>query len=389
MKKKDNKWSIDKKILIPVLLSGLLLLVIVSPVFIYNYLLYKDTGITDYYFSTLLGVGKNLSAGLGGQDPWSLGFLKDISKSKVMEFAERDLMLLILGLTGLIYLAVKKNKWSSFLLLSIFSLWIYLAGRTASSSHYIIFIILLCIPAGVILNLISEKIKQKWNNKYLNWALVILILIIALYPSVQFLTNWPSSTIKLRSFAETIPDNAIVIADPLVYRGITAWAFNDKHYLEGNYYPQLAEQLRLLPEPKVMVPIYYIECGRNSRCGWTPEDYARAFNFSEGMSKLFRDSLPLVEEVKGYDTFTYLVYRGEMQIVPQIYETIDRTKQFYFYPVGWDYPEYAVDNYTLDSFSEKLLSKFGFLVLYINVLLALISLIIVIYLTFKNKEDKS
>ena len=389
LKKKDNKWRIDKKVLIPILLSGLLLIVIVSPVFVYNYLLYKDTGITDYYFSTLLGIGENLSKDLGGQEPWSLDFLKGISKSKILEFAERDLVLMILGLMGLIYLIIKKNKWTAFLLISILSLWLYLAGRTASGSHYIIFLMLLSIPAGVILNLISEKIKSKWNKKYLNIALIVLIFILAIHPSANFLFNGPSSTIEFRNFAQTISDNSIIIVDPLIYRGITAWALNDKHYLEGNYYGELINQLNQIEGQKITVPFYYIECGRNSRCGWKPEDYDRVFNFSEGMSQVFKSQLPLVQEVKGHDIFTYIVYKGEIPITPNIYEAIDRTQQFYFYPVGWKYPEFAVDNYTLDGFFEKLLSKFGFFVLYINVLLALVSLIVVIFLIFKNKEEKT
>src|SRR3989344_6621083 len=55
---KGKEKALDKYSLKTILTSVLIFLVVLLPVFSYNYLVYKEKGITDYYFSNILGIGE-------------------------------------------------------------------------------------------------------------------------------------------------------------------------------------------------------------------------------------------------------------------------------------------------------------------------------------------
>ncbi len=355
-----------------VILSIALFTLIISPVVIHNYLSYQGTGVTDYYVATILGIGKNISAGLGGQTPWNWEKFTKVFTIRLEEFLKEDVVISVFGLLGLLWMFRTKNKYAHFLLLIIASLWIYLAGRSASETHYVIFIMLLSIPAGVMMEHLSGTIRRYFPSLAARRYMLAGAFLISSIVLLPILSTGPSSTIKLQQYAEKyIPENSFVVIDSLVYRGIAAWTLNSHHYLEGSYFPQVSEFLKQPGGQKV--PFYYIECGRSSKCGWKPEDYERAFPGSEQLKSIFTANFPLVGTVKGHDVIEFYLYRGELNVPSELFPIIDSTQQFYYYPVGWKNTQNLIDAYRQETVFDTLLLMTGRGIMKLNLLLALLA----------------
>ncbi len=288
----------------------------------------------------------------------------------------------------MVSLSFRKNKWAylfgSYFLIHLF----YTGGKTGSSSHFVIFVLLLSLFSGHSFVVLAEKISGLYQRSSIRngfWlALGAVGVLNAIFLAPQITTT--SSIVLLEQFSSRISDDALIVVDPLVYRGIYAWSFQDKHYLEGNYFPPLLEQLQNIPRERTVVPLYYISCGRNSLCGWKPEDYARAFNFSESLRSYFQENLQFVETIKGNDVLTFEVYKGSVGMPLGAYDAVDQTHQYYFYPVGWKYKQSAVDNYALGTIPKIILEKLGFAVLFADVLIAIFSIGAVFYVLWKHSD---
>lgn len=379
----QGKLSLNTKMLKVIVLSLSIAIILVSPALIYNYLLYQDTGKTDYYFATLAGIGsKELYAGQEAES-WSLTRLFGVLKETIINLFRLDAFLFITGMVGLIA-AFRTEKYAAGLFLSsIFFLFFYLAGKMGGANHLMWIPLVLSVFTGYGVWWVKDFIMGKFKFKYFLAIILILSLLFPLFTIQQlFPQKERSIAITLQEYArENIPADAIVIVDPRIYRGILAWSFNQGHYLEGTYFPQLIDSLNSLPGEKKSVPLYYIECGPGTYCGWKPEDFQRVYNFSEQLSSVFRQQTKKIAEINAVDTF--IIYQGSMNAPASIYEAIDRTHSFWYTPVGWKYTENAIDNYSTDTFAEKILNGFGFFILYLDVGIALLSLGLVFYLLGK------
>jgi len=376
----EKRIRVNTNALRAVLLAFFIAIIIIMPVIAYNYLLYKEKGITDYYFSVLAGVGDSQLFQGQEAEPWSIGRLFIITKILLANFFKYDALIMLLGIAGVLFSWKKQKYYCSLLILSISFLLLYLAGKMGSSTHYIWIPLVLSVFAGYGSVRLSEKLQHHFQFKYL----IMLVLFLAFLNGLLILKNITelretSIAIALRDYArENIPEDAILILDPRIYRGIYAWSFNDRHYLEGTYFPQLANSLRQIPGEKKEIPLYYIECAPGTYCGWKPEDFQRIYNFSEELSGVFRQRAQRIAEIKAIDTF--IIYQGSIAAPPSVYETIDRTHSFWYTPVGWKYTENAIDNYRTDTFGEKALNSFGFFILWIDVGIALLSVGLVFFL---------
>ena len=386
-KDKEGKRAFNPQILKIILVAVVIAIIVVMPVLVYNYLLYKEKGITDYYFSVLAGVGneKNIYQGQEAE-PWSGSRLVTVSKNLSINFLRYDALLFILGLVG-IPLVFKKEKYYSLLLvLSIVFLVLYLAGKMGSATHYVWIPLILSIFAGYSIILFQEKIRQHFHFRHFVTIIIILSLLSTGIVLQQIIPLKKTSiALALREYAyQEIPADAIVVLDPRIYRGIYAWAFNDRHYLEGTYFPELSNQLSTLPGSKENIPLYYIECGPGTNCGWKPEDFQRIYKYGEELSQVFHTQAQKIGEIKAVDTF--IVYKGTITASPAVYEPIDRTHQHWYTPVGWKYPEDAIDTYTPRTMFDKLLNGVAFFILYADVAIALGSLGMVFYLLGKRSD---
>ncbi|MBT6774401.1 phospholipid carrier-dependent glycosyltransferase [Candidatus Woesearchaeota archaeon] len=380
---KDGSFILSPKNIKLVLFCALIFIILIIPIFSYNYLVYQEKGITDYFFSNVLGIGETVHQGM--KTEWSFDKLTSITSGKILLLLKLEPFIFIFGLLGLIYYFKRNRLVASLFILSIVFPFVYLAGQTGSGSHYIWISAIFSVFSAYSIFLLSEKIKQKFNFKHLSSFVIIIILMITFFVIIPELkeSREQSITLALREYThENIPNNAVVVIDPRIYRGIHAWVFNDKHYFEGTHFFDLMEQVKDAPN-KVTVPLYYIECGPGTNCGWKPEDFQRVFDTGEQISTYFKENLQSVGEVKA--THHFLIYQGQISLPNEALEAIDKTHQFWFYPVGWKYPEQAVDYYQATGF-EKVVEGVGFFILWLDVILAILSIPFVFYLVFRKRR---
>ena len=386
--------KLRKRAIKNLLIFGIISLIVVVPIFSYNYLIYQEKGIGDYYFSNILGIGETVHTGMSGK-PWGLDNFLTISSGKIVNFLKSEPIIFVFGLLGMLYLLFNRKSYYTILnskkaihFLFIFSLllpFLYLAGQTGSSNHYIWISGILSVFAAYLIIVLAEKIKHKFNFKYFSSLIVVLVLISTFFVLQDIKSQRDQSiSLSLREYThENIPNNAVVVIDPRIYRGIHAWVFNDKHYLEGTHFSNLVEQVKDVPN-KVTMPLYYIECGPGTNCGWKPEDFQRVYDTGEQISTYFRENTPKVGEVKA--THHFLIYQGQISLPHEALEAIDQTHQFWFYPVGWKYPEQAVDYYQAEGFG-KVVEGVGFLILWIDVIIAILAIPFVFYLVFRKRRN--
>lgn len=376
----ENKFFFNNKLFLHILGAILLCVIITAPVFIYNYLTYTAKGVTDYYFSNILGIGETVHKGIQGK-PWSFHTLRSsiqeisISKMPVQMF---------LGTIGMILLFRRRVYHSLFFVISMILLILYIGGKTASPSHYLWLPIVLSIYGAGVVCFVKDNFFQKVKAKHFFLVFAAALLIFNTTRLHDLITN-TSATLQLNTYvAENIPREAIIIIDPRIYRGVHAWAFNEQYYLEGTFFPQLQETINAAPqEQRVSIPLYYIECGKGTNCGWKQEDFERIYNFSEQLSSFFRRELTSIAQIKEIDTFN--IYRGVIKAPQGIYHAIDQTKLFWFYSVGWKYPEMNNDYYVAKGW-PSILENFGLLILYLDVLMAVGAIPLTIYLFLKREN---
>jgi len=140
--------------------------------------------------------------------------------------------------------------------------------------------------------------------------------------------------------------------------------------VEGTFFPKLIEQTNDLPGKRENLPLYYVECNKGY-CGWKIEDFERIDETGEKITAFFVNKTTPDAEILAADTI--LIHKGSMSAPRSIYQLIDSTHRFWFYPVGWKTTEDVVDNYTPNGLGI-LVNALGFLILYIDVAIALFSL---------------
>src|SRR3989338_5026550 len=380
--KKANNLTISKPMIKRAVAAAAIGLLILAPIFIYNYMTYSYVGITDYYFSNILGIGKSVHTGLENA-PWALSTVKNVFWVNFKESFGLDWLLIILGIAG--FIIALKQKWFETLtiVLPVFSIAFYVAGITASTSHFLLIPAALSICAAFFI----KEIKSRMPSKYVLSTLLILLLINSFFVlGAVHDSNQKSLTLQLRSAVrEHISSDSIVIIDPRIYRGIHAWVFNDKHYLEGTHWPELSQSLQQMPGNQITVPLFYIECGKsNKTCGWKPEDFARINDFGQQLTDFFTNRTTQVAEVVAVDRV--LIHKGTITVPESVISIIDQTHAFWFYPVGWKSTDNVIDNYTPRGF-DKIINAFGFFILYIDLLLAVLALPFVIWLVIQTKHN--
>jgi len=392
---KGKAKALDKKNLKYILISVVLVLVVLVPIFAYNYLVYQEKGITDYYFSNVLGIGKTVHQGLQGKS-WEFSRLVGVSKEIFSRMLRWEAVSLIFGLFGMA-LCLRKSEWKEnkekvigvvLFVVSLIFLIGYIAGQTGSSSHFLWAPLVFSIFAGYGLWYAHEKIIHKFNFKYVLHIFLLIAIIMSIFFFIGILKeNKSASALPLWDFVHKyVPEDAIVIMDPRIYRGNSAWVLNDRHYLEGTYLPQLLDIAKNSPGEKRNLPLYYIECGTGSYCGWKAEDFQRIQSTGQKISDFLVPSMKQVAELNRAHHF--IIYQGSLNAPPSLYDVIDKTHEdspFWFYPTGWKGDQF-IDDYNPKGLGV-LANMLGFLMLYLDLLLALLAIPFCFYLIFRDKSS--
>ena len=383
-----QKMKLDKGLLKTIfgcLLVGLLLL---TPLIAYNYLEFKNNGKTDDTVSTLLGIGENFHAEYQLK-PWDFSKLKDfIFRSVPTKFFSVDPIIMVMGLVGIILTLRKKNLGIFLSAFSLFFLVGYIGGINPSSSHYLWVPLILSLFAGYTLEKLSSYLGSKFNLRRTSVILVLMIAIASLY-QLNIILSKESANMELKEYVvQNIPKDAILVMDPRIYFGSYSWILHERHYLNGVHFQELLNQMADSTSHKIQVPLYYIECSGDTTCGWKQEDYDRVNSFSESLSAYFKDNLDYTGEIDANHHF--FIYRGFISVPLEIYQSIDRTHAFWGASMGWKYPDQNIDEYPIEG-SNRVFHIIGLIFLYLDLLLALLTIPLVFVLLFKSekKNDSS
>ncbi len=374
----------------------------------YNYLLYQDKGFVDYIFTNTLGIGKEKSdiyyswispykhdyinfffPGKQSKLPFFVYYVKSIFNS--------DMIIIGLGLIGLLLSFRLKNK--DYLVLNIimfFTVYLYMGSLVyLMNKHYLFLLIFFAPFAGLSLSKISEKVRIK----SLLAILLLLILVfqlfwISVYTGGSFYER--SSMNKLVSYKlNNIPQNSLVILDSRIFRGIGTYIFLDKHYLESNYFAQLAnsqEQLSGITQP---IETYFIECATDD-CGWGTVADQPEFNKSmEEIVDFFEQNAEVVKKIPASNkkiplSYSYTIYKTTLNLKPASLDLADSTHTFWGNPVGYNEKIGEIfDNYETDNSLDRLIDKIAHWIFHFAVLISLVSILYILYLFVMEKEDEN
>lgn len=376
LQKRNEIFRKNKK---PLFFGSILFILSMSPVLVYNYLLYKEKGLSDIIFARFFNIAPEFYAGLQGGTGGSFVFSKFVSSfpGMIKAFFILDPVISFFGFLGLILIFVYKKRFVRFFFISFIIPFVFLLGTQPLTTHFSIFMIPLCLSAGLFIHKFSNKFK-KFDSKKIIFATLILILIINLYLMAPYLIS-KSAIFKARNFAmDNIGENDIVIADARIYRGRIAFMFHDKHYIESSLFSQIYDQSQQISGNSIPVNVYFVECIFDD-CGWGTIKNQPEFNASvEQMLEVFKNvsqkikTIPSgggdnLEEISGQ---YFNIYKTTLNLKPQTYTLIDNTHDWFFYPVEWKGNHY--DDYELDTFWKNLAHNFAYIVLWIYVILAIL-----------------
>ncbi|MEK6940130.1 MAG: glycosyltransferase family 39 protein [Nanoarchaeota archaeon] len=382
--KTDTKLF-DRKLLTIIAGCLVIVLLLLMPVVMYNYLEYKNNGKTENIVSTLLGIGAQFHPETSQIDPWNFSTMVGFLKIFVAKFFRPDPLVVGLGIAGILLVLLQRKAGHFIFILSALLLLTYIGGITGSASHYLWIPLVLSLFAGYTLEKSQAYLSTKFQLRPTS-VVFVFILVIAAVSSihVQAITAEKSASMALREYVvDTIPKNAIVVMDPRIYHGSYAWILNERHYLNGIHFEGLLNQIAQSSGPTVEVPLYYIECSGDTTCGWKVEDYDRVSPFAESLADYLKKNLEYIGEVDANHHF--FIHNGVITVPSSIFQSIDRTHVFWGSSVGWKYPDLNIDEYPLQG-SNKVFHVIGLVFLYLDLLLAFLA--IVLLFVFLRRSEK-
>lgn len=387
--KKDHRKDIIKANIKNILIGLLILFVLLFPLISYNYLLYKEKGITDVMFARFLDKGmENFKAIENTLPTFSFGvfFFKGLKATLFNFFTKIDPIIFLLSIIGF-FISFKKKYPYNIMLISIFIFtYIFLSGTSLLGNHFVFIPPLYAIFAALPLDWINKKIKLN----YIIPIILLLIFIINIFILSPLIFS-RSPTGQLREFANhNIDDNSLVIMDSRIYIGLTSWTMNDKHYIDASFLSELFDETKKLNSHEVPLNTFFIECVPDN-CGGVSVDQ----KLNESMEQLI---LKFGEPIKtvysgggdGDPSLPYFkVYQATISQKPQILNLVDQTHMFFFYPVRWAIKDRIYDSYTPKGIIDNSVDIAAHLILYLAILIALLSPLFLLYLIYETfKKDK-
>jgi len=382
-----GKEYLSKKGLKIILICFFIVLFFLIPVIISNYLLFKDKGFVDLQIARYFNINKEYYSGLSGIDsPFLLSQLKTGIGAGLTSFWTYDPIISVLAVFGFI-LTFRRYKEENFFLFSWFIfVFLFISGTAWLRTHFVFNTLIFSVFTALFIVKFDRMFFRKGFRYFIPIAL-ILILIVNIWVIAPHLTS-KTAISKMRSYAiENIEENSLVIVDNRVFRGRTAFMFNDRAYLEASYLSTFMNQFGGEQGQKVGIKTYFIECVTDD-CGWgnvnaelnqSMEDLVNTFK-DVSLEKKVIYSGGGANEIKGEPYFR--VYETTIELSPLVLEATKQTHSHYLYPVNWEGNVY--DRYNVKSSRDEILNGFGFLVFYFTIFLEILSPLAVIW--FFKKE---
>ena len=388
--KENRRTLIGKQNQKNILLGILILLLLLLPLISYNYLLYKEKGLTDVMFARFFNIGMENFASIQATLPsFSFErFFNGLNTTIFSFFLKFDPIIFLLSIIGF-FISLKKKYPYNVMLISIFIFtYIFLTGTSVLSNHYVFMTPIYAIFAAIPLNWLSKKIKFKCIIP----IILLFILIVNLY-SISDSIFSRSPTGQLRNFANSqIDDSSLAIMDSRIYIGLTSWTMNDKHYIDASLMPTIIEEMKNLKTDNIPINTFFIECAVDN-CGGVNVNQ----QLNESMEQLiakFNQPVKVIYSGGGDGnplTPYFKVYQTTISQKPQVLSLVDQTHMFFFYPVRWALKDQICDSYTPKGILDNSIDLTAHLILYLAILISLLTpffLIYRLYETFKKPNQK-
>lgn len=392
-KRKRLKGSIKN-----IIYFGLIIILIFTPIIVHNYLWYKDKGQVDVYTAQYFKIEKSRQAyvGVAGFDASFSYFIKRLPELFInmsVSIWHLDPVIVILGILGIFFgfFIKEKRKFWIFLLVFEISGYFFLLISANLQTHETTLVPVLCLFGGFFIDKIAKKLSVI-NYKRIIFVIFALILIFQLFMLWPHLTG-RSALSQMREYAvESMDKNSIVVVDARIYRGRIAFLFNDFHYLESQYFPQILDMNNNLTGTAIPIKAYFIEAVQDDY-GWGTIKNQPEFNSSvEQMFNYLRNN-SIKEKTfyggGGYDDETgkpiLSVYQTTINLKPQVINLIDSTHDWFYYPVNYKPKEKIFDQYDVNGIFDNLLYKLVWLIIIISIILASIAPCLAVYELYKQK----
>lgn len=378
-----------KKIIKSSVIAVVILFLFATPILAYNYILYTQKGITDVLFSRFFNVSREIYSSLQGfDDTFSISGAAVFFPLLIKNILLLDPLVLILSLFGVILAFYKQKQGRFFFLFNFFPI-LFLMGAARNSMHFVSFIPMLAVFAALTLETINSKINFK-HFILLSTGVILILNLILLTPH---LTS-QAATFQMRAYAEeNIKPSDLVIADARIYRGRIAWMFHDKAYLESSFFPELLSVNDGLTGSKKPTQAYFVECAADD-CGWgtikdQPEfnqsveqlfDYVKANAIQEKV--LYGGGGYGTDEIPGQPTL--IIYKAVIELDPSLFATVYSTHDWFYYPVRWAKDDWY-DKYYPQTTFQTFFNSTGKTFLWLAIIIALLSPILLIYELFRQK----
>jgi len=376
-KPRKKVFSKSKKSLIVFLIIAALMY---TPILAHNYLLYKDKGIVDVYFSKYFNINREVYAYQAGVDvPF---VLKDIfvgGPKMLFDIIKMDPLIMLLGIFGIFLMFRKKDRANkSLLFLSTIIPFLVLSISVLLQTHFVIIMPFMAIFAASSI----EELTKKFSNKKILYLILLAIFIINLYLILPHLTS-QSAIIKTRNYAKEIPNDALVVVDGRFYTGRTVWMFYDKIYLESNYLGGFLTDLDSSTSQKVPIDLYFVECLTDD-CGWgTIKDQPELNQTMEDLASFLKQDAVLVKTFNGGGGYvektgepTVAIYNRKILLQPEIFLLAKQTHYWWGYSVNYEKESY--DSYNVYGLFDNLIKLLASVILILAIILAALSPLLLI-----------
>ena len=392
-----KKKIFNKEVIWPIFKFSLVILLVFSPIFIHNFLWYKDKQMVDAYFAQYFNIGEKARGVYEQAQGVHPGFkFKEIftgSAEMLIPYIKTDPLISILGILGIIFFVLKKRKFAGFFALFQLIAFILITITNRLPTHYAVFPPVFALYAAAIIDHLAAKNREKISCKKTISIVLIVITIVNVYIMAPHIFQ-KSALTQMREYAiQDIGENDIVVADARIYRGRIMWMFLDKHYLESTLFPKLIEANNNLEGQEVQFNIYFVECIVDD-CGWGTIKNQPDFNRStEELVSFFKNNSreEVVFEGKYGNQRSdkqepyFRVYKTAAYLKPQVLSAIDDTHEFFFYPALYKPKEKIFDSYEVAGPTESLLFLIAKIIIWASLIISLLAVASLFYLIYKSE----
>lgn len=417
-----------------------IILILVTPTFVYNYSNYKHNKVVDFLFATFLKIKNDkiyaLYGWTAGQEVYDKGgignmlyrlFIKGNLNSTTDNHSifyrgfeslySNGHILLFLAIIGIIFMCFKRKDIFAKDYLVFFGLYFVIPFTMIIygnflSKHLVQFDVF-ALP--IIAYLIDEiyiyvsakseklnKLKSKPYVFYIAYAAIILFVFFVLLSRVTqehqaFLSSNPDRAF-INYKLSNIPEDSLIIYDDRIYNSLAGWLFNDRYYIPTSFLQDFLS-INANSTNRQTVPVYLVECAIDD-CGWGSISSNQQLNKSmDGFfASLQNQSIPLVYTVKSkvsnvnyYNPLIsshveqpdyFRIYRAQMDVDLNLARQVKMQYEYFLYPTGYlnkNSQTFKNFIYTPSGFFEESANSFAWFIFYLNIFLSFMAIIFILY----------